>query len=462
MKKTESRDGSLERLVVTGMIVDVKLLGRVLNKWPRDGLFGSRWGNLIGGWCIDYFQQYRTAPGRNIRSIFNEWATKAKDDETIEIVESFLHGLSAEYEQGLEIDSAYLLDIAGKHFNKCGLKRLSEGIGYDLETGRLDQATQRYSEYRSVDLGVGQCLSLLEDQDAIRDAFTNRATPLIEYPGALGRFWGTSLCRDGFIALMGPEKRGKSFWLLDLAWQALKQSRRVAYFEVGDLGQDSTIQRFMMRAARRPLESSLVKIPTYIENVSGDPFASVDFKEFNLKALHWQRAVEASMMVTKKHGRNLLRMSCHPNSTISVAGIETILKEWEHADQWVPEVVVIDYADILAPMSPKDDVREQNNKTWKALRSLSLRIHCLVATATQTDAASYKTTTMDMSNFSEDKRKLAHVTGMVGLNAGPEEQKRGVMRLNWIVRRENSFDREKCVHVAGCLAIASPAMKSTF
>lgn len=97
-----------------------------------------------------------------------------------------------------------------------------------------------------------------------------------------------------------------------------------------------------------------------------------------------------------------------------------------------------------------------------SLRRMSTDLHCLVVTATQTNAASYKEETLKMSSFSEDKRKLSHVTGAVGLNTTDDEKRQGLMRWNWIVRREDSFDPGIHCHVAGCLAIANPAVLSTF
>jgi hypothetical protein len=79
-----------------------------------------------------------------------------------------------------------------------------------------------------------------------------------------------------------------------------------------------------------------------------------------------------------------------------------------------------------------------------------------LVTATQADAASYERQVMTKSNFSEDKRKLAHVTGMIGLNQTKEEQEKGIMRLNWIVRREAEFSEFACLNVAGCLALGRP------
>jgi hypothetical protein len=84
----------------------------------------------------------------------------------------------------------------------------------------------------------------------------------------------------------------------------------------------------------------------------------------------------------------------------------------------------------------------------------------LVVTATQADAQSYVASTLGKSNFSEDKRKLAHATAIAGINQTDDEKQFQIQRLNWIVLREQEFHTFKCLHVAGCLAIAQPAIKS--
>ena len=121
----------------------------------------------------------------------------------------------------------------------------------------------------------------------------------------------------------------------------------------------------------------------------------------------------------------------------------------------MPDVIIIDYADILAPEpnTGQLNIRDQINSTWKALRRLSQEKHCLVIAPTQADAASYNQTLLDLRNFSEDKRKLSHVTGMLGLNQTKEEKGRGIMRLNWIVLREDNFQTDRCLYVGQCLTL---------
>jgi len=154
-------------------------------------------------------------------------------------------------------------------------------------------------------------------------------------------------------------------------------------------------------------------------------------------------------------------LSVHANSTINVAGISDILKRWESELDFVPDVIIIDYADILAPEDSRKEARHQVNDTWKALRRLSQERHCLVLTPTQANAQSYDVKTLRMKHFSEDKRKLAHVTALLGLNQTDPERKLGVMRLNWILVREKAFSVDHCLWTTQCLSLGRALVQAT-
>jgi replicative DNA helicase len=463
--KATKHSGNEERRILIGMIVDRQVLGRVVPRWGT-GLFKSTWCNIIGDWCIDYFNQYEDAPKKEIEGLFESWASGNTDTDTTEIIESFLSKLSDEYEErSEESNSNYVIDLAAEHFNKVSLNKLADTIRGDVTSGDMDKAIHRVNTYGQIEMGSGAGIDPMQDMEAIREAFEEQQDPLVEYPGALGRFFSGALQRDAFIAFMGPEKRGKTWWLLDVAWRAMCQRRKVALFEVGDMSQNQIMRRLMVRAARRPMKAQSYLYPTLMEKEQGAPMAAVQLEERTTeKELGWRQAFKACQKVMERKVRSkdtMLKLSCHPNSSLTVAGIRSILQGWERGG-WTPDVIVIDYADILAPPSGHADTRDQINATWKQLRALSQSQHALVVTATQADANSYNANTIGRSNFSEDKRKLAHVTGLVGLNANADEKECGITRLNWIVLRESAFSETHCVHVAGCLSIGNPAIKSTF
>lgn len=464
--RVSKRDSTDERRILTGLIVDPILLANVAEKWNGD-LFNSKWSNIICKWCVDFYRQYGAAPDKAIEGLFESWAGRTKDTETVDLVEKFLRKLSGDYESlADESNSDYLIDRAAEYFNRVKIDRLSEALQGDISSNDVEAALKKVQGFDRVEMGQGAAVDVLQNEQALRDAFEKRSETLIKYPGALEAFFGTALERDGFIGFMGPEKRGKTFWLMDVAWRAMTQRNRTAFFAVGDMSEHQMLRRFATRASRRPLDPRKIQYPTLLTKDPDNKQAEVicKAKEFD-KPLSWNYAWKKFQeMATKRIKSNdpYLRMSVHPNSSINVAGIRAILNGWERRG-WTPDVIVVDYADILAPPTGVGtESREQVNATWKQLRALSQAFHCLVVTGTQSDAMSYNADTIRREHFSEDKRKMAHVTGMIGLNATEPEQDEGLMRLNWIVLRESRFSTSQCVHVAGCLDIANPALKSVF
>src|SRR5690606_10442718 len=159
-------------------------------------------------------------------------------------------------------------------------------------------------------------------------------------------------------------------------------------------------------------------------------------------------------------GRNF-RVSTHTSGSLTVNGMLSILDLWERQDGFVSDMIVVDFADIMAS-DLKGEPRHQENDKWMRLRGLSQKKHALVVTATWTDSASYKVNTLSLSNFSEDKRKFGHVTAMYGLNQDPKnrEKQLGIMRINEIVLREDAFSQYNQVSVLQNLSRGQPTLAS--
>jgi len=362
-----------------------------------------------------------------------------------------------------EINPGFILDLAKGYFAHVQLEQLAEDIQADCLAGQADKAAERVRTWQEPSLGSRSGIDVLGDAEALRDAFATKTEPLVVFPGALGQLLGNALEREALVGIMAPDKRGKSFWLGEIAFRAICQRRRVAYIEAGDQSQQQLLRRLACRIAKHPLEACTIQYPVAIRRLESEQVAQVDLEPRTFSTpLRWQRAWKAAQDLMRKRvrsGETRWKLVCYPNSTINVTGIRAILEQWAN-DGWVPDVVIIDYADILAPDLQRLEFRHQQNDTWKRLRALSQELHCLVVTASQTDAAAYSKRLITRANFSEDKRKLAHCTGMLGINQSPEEQDLGISRLNWVVRRDTRYSERRCCHVAGCLDLANPAVIS--
>lgn len=460
--KIEKRDGSRERSILIGMITDKIVLGRISTKWT-EGLFSSSWSNMIGSWCVDYHKKYSEAPGKSIRSIFETWSEKNQDTETIGLIDRFLSSLSDEYEQSAkENNSQHLIDVAAKYFSKIKRTKTIEMAATAQDAGDEEKAEEILASYNKVEMGRGEGVCYYNDDEAILSTFQRRENSvLIKYPGALGEFFGDSLSRDSFIAFFAPEKTGKSWWLMDMAYRAMTKRWRVAYFEVGDMSEDQLRERLAIRATKNPLKAKKLLYPKELTLKDNQIDLATEVREYkeNISGAMALKACQKMRKIQINSEKPYFRYSAHPNSTINVKGIDSILDGWTQQG-WIPDVVIIDYADILAPPAGKLEYRDQINTTWKQLRGLSQSRHCLVVTASQADAQSYDSNLITRRNFSEDKRKLAHVTGVVGINVNENEKSLGILRLNWVVRRSEAYQSNRCVYVASCLDLGNPAVKS--
>ena len=462
--KIKKYNSTEERQILTAMIVDITVLGRIASKYCKK-MFKSSYANLIAKWCVSFYHEYEDVPMNHIESLYESWADQTQDKDNIKLVGKFLQGLSEDYEAlAEESNSDYILDIAGNYFNRVKLEKLREYIEGDIDRGKTTEALNRVLSFDQMEMGVGEGINILQDDEAIKEAFAEKGKSIIKYPGALGKFFEGALLRDSFIAFMGPDKVGKSFWLLDMAFRAMLQRKRVVYFDAGDNSQNQVMRRLMIRTSRRPISRKTIEYPVDIEK-DGKYAVQVEHEDrYWTKRLSWRKAKQAckDLMRNKIKSKNpYFKLSCHPNSTLSVNMIQETINNWAMSD-WIPDVIVIDYADILLMNTPGLEGRDLIDSTWKQLRALSQKMHCLVVTATQGDAGAYDAKIITKKNFSGDKRKNAHVTGTIGLNQTSDEKDIGVTRLNWVILRDSPFNEKKCVFVAGCLDIANPAIKSIF
>ncbi|MCK9570207.1 hypothetical protein M0R72_14780 [Candidatus Pacearchaeota archaeon] len=465
--KSSRYDGNELRKVLAGMATDRVVCARIASQWKDGGLFDNDWANLVGGWCVKHLAKYDTPPNGQLTDIYERWANKNDvDANTAKGIERFLGYVSDDWASTDPPSSDYLLDVAGLYFNRVLAGKAIEEATERLEENLPAEAIATMANINRIELGTGSLAKPAEEYEPWRQAFdTDRNRSMMSFSDGLDRFFGDALVRGTLWSFMGPDKTGKSFWLLELAYRAIKARCRVAYFEAGDLMQDEVLQRLGQRVLRRPMKPMLCKFPTSIKkriDENNKERIVVETKDRRF----WEELTPSECFKAFRRvcrGRDMLRVSCYPNSTINVDGLRSVMTDWQR-EGWVADVMVLDYADILAPPSGTRDPLEQIDETWKQLRRMSQEFHCLLLTASQSNAGAYNNSgqTLTRKHFSGRKTKLAHVNGMIGINCTDAEKDMGVQRLNWTVRRSGTFRESKSVVVAGCLDVACPAMVSIF
>ena len=246
-----------ERKIIISLIVSTEFCQRLAGKWTPT-LFQSSTAKRLAAWVDEYFKKYSKAPGKDIEPIFFSKVKNGLSKELAEeIEEDILPGLSDQYEQeGVNID--YMVDLAIKYFNECHLQRFADEIKGLVETGQLIEAQNLASSFSPISTESNNWLELSDPSiiTTIEQAFTKTTESLITYPRALGEFWNDQLTRGSFVAFLAPEKRGKSFWMLDMAMRGCRQGQRIAFFQAGDMTEDEQLIRIASYLSKQPMQST--------------------------------------------------------------------------------------------------------------------------------------------------------------------------------------------------------------
>lgn len=459
MVKKYQYDGKADRTILIGMVTNDTVLAKVASVWDKDPLKATA-SNIVGQKCVSYFNKHGKAPGRHIQDIMDGWAQEGnKDKAVVTSVREFLESLSDEYERTEELNSQYIIDLARKQFTVVKVDKLYQSLENLRTDNRYEEAVQEIKQFSESSINQESGTGLIDDEVEVNSTFSEEGSDLlVSYPGPLGEFFGADMSRDNFVAFAACEKKGKTWQLIDLAYRGLIQKRRVVFFEVGDMSLKQIKLRFLVRIAKHPSREQTVKYPTGWGN-KRVPITKP--KEYKVP-LDAKRAWEACKALTQRFNQSYFHIQAHPAGMFSVENIRTTIIDMACRD-WLPDICVIDYADILAPPSgtKRYDLRDRINESWIQMRSLASEFHMLVATATQATRAAQKADVLRLEHLSDDKRKAAHPTAIYGLNQTDQEKEDQVMRINCMARREGEFSVRRCIHIAQCLPLGNPCVLST-
>jgi hypothetical protein len=511
----------MERKIIIGLITSTEYIKQIRNEWSA-AYIESQAAKILSSWCIEYFDKRGVAPLRNIETILiNKLRKKKIKKELAEEIETDILGdLSEQYEnQDNNLDG--LLADTREYFIERQLEINNEEVQTALDKGDLQKAIQLRENFKLNRGDIDTSLDLADkDIDKkIEAAFASVENPVVKFDGALGEFWNSEMTKGSFVALLAPEKRGKTFMLLEFMMKAYEQNVPTAFFQAGDMTEAQQIVRtaiYLTQKSNKAKFCGKQYIPvldciknqtdacnrriracqfgvfkekteeqirneiTYEEileakkgnkfykncynciNWQKNPWGAVWFEEFDNgnEPLTASEANRAWKKFFKNN--NTIRLSTHANGELTISKMISILEGWKRQG-FMPEQILVDYADLVEA-GMIGDMRHLINHVWRGLRGMSQKYDSLIVAPTQADAKSYEQALLKLGNFSEDKRKLAHVTAMYGLNQDPDgrEKKLGIMRVNKIVIREDGFHQTDQVHLLQRLQIGRPNLGSYF
>jgi hypothetical protein len=351
--------------------------------------------------------------------------------------------------------------------------------------GRLDEAEDEIRNFKQVVKTTSSWINPF-NVEYQKKVFERKGEYLFVMPGALGKLMRFK--RDWLVAMTAPFKRGKTFWLQEIAVEALFNKLKVVIFSL-EMPDTQLSERLYKRLTALGDEDNFYLYPIWDCGRNQDDSCKKserkgtgslinrdgELLEYNQKVNHkpctWCKDnnindyVQASWFTSYRRNKiklidsikatkgfklmygDNLRIISHPPNSVNSKIIERDLDVLEYSEEFIPDVIIVDYVDIMAAEDKGSIGVDKEDKAWISLERLSREKHCLVVTATQGTKESLEATNVRQKHTARWVGKLGHVDVMYVLNQTPMEKERMIMRIGTMLHRHEKFNERFQVRV---------------
>jgi len=463
-------DTEIEKKILTGLIVSSEYGKSVLPLIDLN-FFQLDFVRPVIGWIKGYYDRYLEAPKENIQYLFDIEKGSLGPEDT-DLIRDFLSGLSSQFEREGVFNGKILYDKTIEYFTERHLVHTANTILVAVGAGKLPLAQKTVQNYKQIASKMSGWVDPFSEK-MIENVYETKFQKsedeegqdfLFRFPGKIGRLLG-GFERGWLVGFLGPMKRGKTWILQEVSLQSIVAKLNVVFISI-EMSEEGTASRTYKRVAAYPKDEGEVDYPIFVclrgmNNSCQLPFREeqsctycrnhpehykefvpwVGFEKVVKRKLPLRELKEKVSSFTATFGGQY-RLKSYPAYTATLQQIERDLDNLEYTEDFVPDVIVIDYADIIAPEDTRLDSRGRLDDIWKKLKGLAQKKHALVVTASQSNRVSIKKRTVEDVDTSDDIRKLAHVDAMFSLNQTPVEKDLGVLRVGVVAHRWKEFSKK--------------------
>ena len=196
--------------------------------------------------------------------------------------------------------------------------------------------------------------------------------------------------------VVAPTGVGKSHWLVAMGSEALRRGKNVLHYTF-ELTETAVGIRY---------DSNLCRIP------------SSNVYENKEKVLSTYKENDMGRLIIKQY----------PTGTASVVTIKNHIEKLAMVD-FVPSLIVIDYADIMRSTRTYDSLRHELKLVYEELRNLAMEMNIPIWTASQANREASKADIVGLENMSEAYGKAMVADVVISLSRKPMEKSTGAGRL---------------------------------
>jgi DnaB-like helicase C terminal domain len=440
--ETKTMTGSLQTNVLSLLLYSPEFSESIRNHIPDTLWSGDASFKFLLNSIYTYIDNYKTAPGIHITNLIEELTVS--DDK-----KKLLAGMVAGCEKSFpDITPEYVREALDKFYKEATIEQVSLEMLSLCQQKQHDQAlviaheklNKPFQFFHPGDRILEYCSDLLNqsDQEEINNMVLLDIEPFDRYKIVPKR--------DQVYLFGGVQNAGKSFFLNYVGIQALRQGKKVVHvtLELGSAPVRDRYIRGLFGYGQFPSKENPVfgfssgKVEGFVR-----PICKILSRKNPEVILETIENVEAEPFLQQ----NLL-VKEFPSGSLTINELKAYLATLEIHNQFVPDVLIIDYVDLLKSTMGKSK-RTDEELQWlcRQLRAIASEKHLIVVTASQlTREASRhmkdpETAGQSLSDYhiGQSYGKMAEVDTAVFYNQTEMMRQRGIAKLEVAKVREAPY-----------------------
>lgn len=409
-------------------------------------LYSTTYTRTIAKACYSYVHEYGKPPRDHLPDLL---ATALAHKEDGPFIKRYLINIASFRESGF--NEEFVVNQLDKFTRFMRVKKAATDLVQALDQNNMEAADKVITDYSKLPLAQfdrGMTLREVGSQLIAGKIHSNALTlgikPLDECE------LGPS--KQELSLFMAPPKRGKTWWLIHIAKQALLNRQRVVYITLEMSAEKMGVRILQSLFSLTFREAKKVQLNKFKQSSRGsfvldrqsverDAIESSAGKDLLIKRLGLKKNGNGNGTsyrdIAERMSDNLV-IKRFPTGSLSVDGLERYLEQLVVIDRFMPDVVIVDYPDLMQISA--DKFRLNLGGIYKDLRGLAVDRNFALCAASQSNRGSVDRQTITEKDIGEDFSKIAISDVVISYNQTEDERAMNLARL-YVVAARNDKDK---------------------
>lgn len=355
----------------------------------------------------EFFQRFNKLPTRNIleKQLINLGQPENK-------VTAYLDRIFDVESEINETEKDYIIAETIQFAKRSRMKNaILESLDL-LEVNNFEEITSKVKEALLFNLDVNKGVDLYDVDERYLRLHESLMNRLVSGYSQLDDVLGGGWAKKELYCFLGPPGIGKSIFLPNIGVKALMNGYNVVHYSL-EMSED----RYGMR----------------YDAIS----SAISMSELTNKPDEIKKKYD----IFKKATKARLKIKEFPTSMASILDIEAHLEQLKLYDNFEPDVLIIDYGDIMRSTRKTSGAYEEQGWIFRELRGLAVKYNVVIITATQSrrdaltaDGGTKDILGMDQTADSMEKNRI--IDALFSITQSRSDKDNGVINL-WVAKNRN-------------------------